>query len=115
MQLTRAAKPPIGDPRFMGVAGPAGVVARSGSDRACSAVEGAPDVLPTLIRERLRAEGSRLPIPAEPRGQLCHRLQLVTHALPGAKAEPEPAVIMNLGAVMQPAGAVSYTDEGDRR
>jgi hypothetical protein len=55
MQLTRTAKPPIGDPRFMGVAGPAGVVARSGSDRACSAVEGAPDVLPTLIRER--AEG----------------------------------------------------------
>jgi len=38
-----------------------------------------------------------LPIPAEPRGQLCHEAQLVTGALRGAKAEPEPATIMNLG------------------
>jgi hypothetical protein len=51
MQLIRTAKPPIGEPRFMGVTGAAGVVARSGSDRACSTIEGAPDVLPTLIRE----------------------------------------------------------------
>ncbi len=51
MQLTRTAKPPIGDPSFMGAACNGGVVARSGSDRACSAVEGAPDVLPVLIRD----------------------------------------------------------------
>ena len=55
MQLTRTAKPPIGDSRFMGVAGPARAATGAGSDRACSAVEGAPDVLPILIRER--AEG----------------------------------------------------------
>jgi hypothetical protein len=49
------------------------------------------------------------------RGQLGHGAQPVTGALRGAKAEPEPAAIMNLGVVMQPAGAVSYIDEGDRR
>ena len=70
MQLTRTAKPPIGDSRFTGVAGP---------------------------------------------GQLRHGAQLVTGVLRGAKAEPESAPIMNLGVVMQPAGAVSYIDEGDRR
>ena len=49
------------------------------------------------------------------RGQLRHGAQLVTGALRGAKAEPEPAATMNLGVAMQPAGAVSYIDEGDRR
>ena len=48
-------------------------------------------------------------------GVACQAAQLVTGALRGAKAEPEPAAIMNLGVVMQPAGAVSYIDKGDRR
>lgn len=115
MQLTRTAKPPIGDATFMGVPGPAIAATGAGSDRACNAVEGAPDVLPILIRER--AEGWRLSV-ADSRGtqdQLRHGAQLATGALRGAKAEPEPAAIMNLGVVMQPAGAVSYIDEGDRR
>ena len=60
MQLTRTAKPPVGDPRFMGVAGPARAATGAGSDRACSAVEGAPDVLPILTWERV--EGCRLSV-----------------------------------------------------
>jgi hypothetical protein len=72
-------------------------------------------VLPILIRER--AQGWRLSVAGSggTQGQLCHGAQPVTGALRGAKAEPEPAAIMNLGVVMQPAGAVSYIDEGDRR
>jgi hypothetical protein len=99
----------------MGVAGPATVATGASSDRACRAVEGAPDALPILIRER--AEGWRLSVAGSggTQGQLRPGAQLVTGALRGAKAEPESAAIMNLGVVMQPAGAVSYIDEGDRR
>ena len=115
MQLTRTAKPPIGDSRFMGVAGPARAATGADSDQACRAVKGAPDVLPILIRER--AGGWRLSVADSggTQGQLRHGAQLVTGALRGAKAEPEPAAIMNLGVVMQPSGAVSCIDEGDRR
>jgi hypothetical protein len=72
-------------------------------------------VLPILIRER--PEGWRLSVAGSggTQGQLRHGAQPVTGALRGAKAEPEPAAIMSLGVVMQPAGAVSYIDEGDRR
>ena len=100
------------DFRFMGVASPARAATAAGSDRACSAVEGGPDVLPILIRER--AEGWRLSVAdsGPTQGQLCHGAQLVTGAHRGA--EPGPVAIMNL-MVMQPAGAVSYIDEGDRR
>jgi hypothetical protein len=99
----------------MGVASPARAATGAGSDRASRAVEGAPDVLPILIRER--AEGWRLSVAdsGATQGQLRHGAQLVAGALRGAKAEPEPAAIMNLGIVMQPAGAVSYIDEGGRR
>jgi alkyldihydroxyacetonephosphate synthase len=41
--------------------------------------------------------------------------QLFTGALGGAKAELDPAGIMNPGVLMQPAGAVSFSHEGDRR
>jgi hypothetical protein len=97
MQLTRTAEPPIGDSRFTGLTGPARAATGAGSDRACSAVEGAPDVLPIPIRER--AEGWRLSVAGSggPQGQLRHGAQLVTSALRGAKAEPESAQIMNLG------------------
>ena len=75
----------------MGVAGPARAAVGASSDRACRAVEGAPDVLPILIRER--AEGWRLSVAGSggTQGQLCHGAQPATGALRGAKAEPEPA------------------------
>ena len=60
MQLIRTAKPSVGDPRFMGVAGTARAATGAGSDRACSAVEGVPDVLPILTRERV--QGCRLSV-----------------------------------------------------
>jgi len=41
--------------------------------------------------------------------------QLFTGALGGAKAELYPAGIMNPGVLLQPAGAVSHSHEGDRR
>ena len=40
--------------------------------------------------------------------------QLFTGALRGAKAELDPAGIMNPGVLLQPAGAVSYSHEGGR-
>ncbi len=40
---------------------------------------------------------------------------LFTGALRGAKAELDPAGIMNPGVLMQPTGAVTYHHEGDRR
>jgi alkyldihydroxyacetonephosphate synthase len=40
---------------------------------------------------------------------------LFTDALRGAKAELDPAGIMNPGVLMQPAGAVTFNHEGDRR
>ena len=40
--------------------------------------------------------------------------QLFTGALAGAKAELDPAGIMNPGVLIQPAGPVSYSHEGDR-
>ena len=40
---------------------------------------------------------------------------LFTGALRGAKAELDPAGIMNPGVLLQPAGAVSYSHEGGRR
>ena len=41
--------------------------------------------------------------------------QLFTGALGGAKAELDPAGIMNPGVLLQPAGAVSHSHEGGRR
>ena len=41
--------------------------------------------------------------------------QLFTAALRGAKAELDPAGIMNPVVFLRPAGAVSYSHEGDRR
>ena len=40
---------------------------------------------------------------------------LFTGALRNAKAELDPAGIMNPGVLMQPTGAVTYHHEGDRR
>jgi alkyldihydroxyacetonephosphate synthase len=40
--------------------------------------------------------------------------QLFAGALRGAKAELDPAGIMNPGVLMQPAGALTYSHEGDR-
>ena len=40
--------------------------------------------------------------------------QLFTAALRGAKAELDPAGIMNPGVLLRPAGAVSYSHEGGR-
>jgi len=40
---------------------------------------------------------------------------LFTSALRGAKAELDPAGIMNPGVLMQPTGAVTYHHEGDRQ
>jgi FAD/FMN-containing dehydrogenase len=39
---------------------------------------------------------------------------LFTAALRGAKAELDPAGIMNPGVLLRPAGAVSYSHEGGR-
>ena len=41
--------------------------------------------------------------------------QLFTSALSGAKAELDPAGIMNPGVLLPPAGAVTYHHEGDRQ
>ena len=41
--------------------------------------------------------------------------QLFTAALRGAKAELDPAGIMNPGVLIQPSGAVTYSHEGDRQ
>jgi alkyldihydroxyacetonephosphate synthase len=41
--------------------------------------------------------------------------QLFTGALSGAKAELDPAGIMNPGVLLPPAGAVTYQHEGDRQ
>jgi alkyldihydroxyacetonephosphate synthase len=41
--------------------------------------------------------------------------QLFADALGGAKAQLDPAGIMNPGVLMQPTGAVTYSHEGDRR
>jgi alkyldihydroxyacetonephosphate synthase len=41
--------------------------------------------------------------------------QLFTDALRGAKAQLDPAGIMNPGVLMQPTGTVTYRREGDRR
>ena len=96
MQMTRTAKPLIKDPRLMGVARPGGVAARAGSDRACSAVEGAPDVPSVLIRGcGLRAGALGCRFRRNPRARSVVRCRW-SLALGGAEAEPEPAAIMNV-------------------
>jgi alkyldihydroxyacetonephosphate synthase len=41
--------------------------------------------------------------------------RLFTAALRGAKAELDPAGIMNPGVLIQPSGAVTYSHEGERQ